>query len=281
MNKNTTFSKHEMVYLTLKPLPLHTFSQIIVRMKDTPQPSALGIKARLNALLKGVRSKRLKQKKALEEDKLVRQKFVLSQATRHLNIDKFEPAPLLNKNILDVGCGMLNIGKDLTLRGAEVTAIDINPDVVKDAQAQADKFGVGILVQQAKPEDLVMHDMKFDIILCLDVMEQTPNLDRFLWALNKLLKPGGLIIFSSHSQTWRSFWLYVLLEPTVNRLLPRSYYKFKNFIRPYRLTEVFAKHGFSVTHLRGLTFNRKNLKWEKRDKPCMRYMGTARRAEDI
>jgi 2-polyprenyl-3-methyl-5-hydroxy-6-metoxy-1,4-benzoquinol methylase len=75
---------------------------------------------------------------------LLRQRYILERCAKHYKVRDDDPAPLYNKTLLDVGCGESPIGQFLALSGADITAIDRNPEAIAIAEAAAVSFGAPI-----------------------------------------------------------------------------------------------------------------------------------------
>lgn len=108
-----------------------------------------------------------------------------------------EILPLIPQNaarILEVGCGMGNtLAWIKSIRKCEwVCGIEISSDSADEANKRID------LVVQGDIEkiDFPVEFNSFDVILCLDVLEHLVDPWLVLSRLDKLLKPGGVIIAS-------------------------------------------------------------------------------------
>lgn len=222
--------------------------------------------------------RREEAKTQFDANRLVKRKFVLSTASENTQKNKFEPAPLLGMNVLDVGCGISSLGEDLALRGAEMTAIDTNLNNLMQAEESAQKYGTEITFRHAKPEELISENTKYDVILCLDVLEEVENQDKFLWALKKLLSSNGIIIFSNHNKNLASFLLHIVVATWVKRIVPWGYYKFSRFITPEALATLLQKNKLEIIKTAGLCFNSENKRWQKQSEPSVRYFTVARAA---
>lgn len=106
-------------------------------------------------------------------------------------IDRFEILKKIigsnNKmDILDVGCGT-GPHHELSLQH-NLYGVDIS----KTQQKIAIKKGYIILGDTI--DDLILFDLRFDIILLVDVLEHLPNPDMMIEQIYNLLKPGGHLI---------------------------------------------------------------------------------------
>lgn len=207
----------------------------------------------------------------------LRQRYILERAALHFNLRDDDPAPLYGKTLLDVGCGESPIGQFLALSGADITAIDSNPEVVAMAEASAVSFGAPITFHAVGPEKL-LNSNRYDIILALDLLEDTPDAAKLVWVLRQILAPGGLIIFS-HINRKPSSWLYhILLSGYVYGRTPRGSRSFNRFHSPLKLAGMCANAGLKLTHVQGLRFSVAKQCWLRSNSARTRYLAEATEA---
>jgi 2-polyprenyl-3-methyl-5-hydroxy-6-metoxy-1,4-benzoquinol methylase len=139
--------------------------------------------------------------------------------------------PVADKDLLEFGC---NIGATSIVAdrlGAVVTGIDIDPDVVTLARANAARFGARhcSFVHVPDTRRPAFRDHSFDIVLCNSVLEYVLPSYRtaVLSELDRVLRPGGFLVFHGtsnrlwprevHSRTLLGNWLPAWLAPTARR----------------------------------------------------------------
>lgn len=204
----------------------------------------------------------------------LRQRYILKQTMRHFAIRDDEPAPLYGKSLLDVGCGESTIAEFLALSGAEITAIDPNPASLEVAKSSAEQFGAPVNFLQCKAEDLLPQALRFDVILALDVSEDAPDLERLIWTLKQLLKPGGIIIFSAINRTWKAWLLHILLSERVYRRVPIGQRSYRRFYKPSTVKQLARKHGLEPGNIEFLQFHTLSQTWHEASRPDTRYLMT-------
>jgi len=214
-------------------------------------------------------------KEAFFNDHLAIRKYIMTYASTHFEKDKFEPAPLLNRSLLDVGCGINEITADMVFRGADVTAIDIDKNVLEEAATIASKRGANIRFVQGEPSVLVKEDKKYDIILCVDVFEHVPHVSKFIQAIKQLMHEESVLIFYGKNRTFPSFIWHTLIAQWMMRWVPTNAYRFNEFRNQENLEGKLADKGFTVTDVHGLQFPLCQNKWVRREKKSIRYLGTA------
>lgn len=210
----------------------------------------------------------------------LRQRYILEAAARHFRKREDDPAPLYGKTLLDVGCGESTISEFLALSGAEITAVDPNPKALARARASAQAFGAPINFVQTRAENLVRGTAKYDVILALDILEDTEDPAKLIWALRQLLAPGGIIIFSTINRTFRAWLIHIFASSIVYRRTRRKLNSFWRFYTPQQLRRVCKSAGLKLSHVQGLRFSLTKMKWKQSSTPRTRYMATATQESD-
>ncbi len=111
------------------------------------------------------------------------------------------------KKLLEIGCGL---GTDLlqfARGGAEVTGIDLSPvsiDLVKRRFALED---YPVDAQIADAENLPFDENTFDVVYSFGVLHHTPNTNKAVDEVYRVLKPGGEIIIMLYHKHSLHVWL--------------------------------------------------------------------------
>lgn len=126
---------------------------------------------------------------------------------------------LRGKQVLEAGCGAGRFTEWLLSQGAIVTSIDLS-----DAcEANAINFPVNDKhrVAQANITGLPFPPRQFDVVLCLGVIQHTPDSDKTIAKLWEQVKPGGYLIID-HYTLWWSWYTKsaTLIRPILKRLSP-------------------------------------------------------------
>lgn len=104
--------------------------------------------------------------------------------------------------ILDAGCGTGEKAVYMALKGADVTAVDVNPNQISIAKSLAKKHNAKL--------NFVEHDLStldlninFDLVLCLGVLHHTPDFyDSFVNVL-KHVKTDGCVVIGLYNKYGR------------------------------------------------------------------------------
>jgi ubiquinone/menaquinone biosynthesis C-methylase UbiE len=115
---------------------------------------------------------------------------------------------LEGKEILDVGCSIGSLSKNIVDSGFKVTGIDVLEESIKIANefyaSKNSKFEVRDLINQPFPEN------SFDCITFLETIEHVLNPALFLKEFHRILKNNGCVILSTPNATSLKNILYAL-----------------------------------------------------------------------
>jgi len=105
-------------------------------------------------------------------------------------------SPSPGSDILDVACGTGIVARTATAKAggdAQVTGLDINPQMLNKAAEMAEREGLEIDWQQGDAGDLPFEDNRFDHLFCQQAMQFFPEPEQALREIQRVLKPGGTL----------------------------------------------------------------------------------------
>ena len=166
-----------------------------------------------------------------------------------------ERTTLRGARVLDVGCGGGLLSEALAGEGAEVTALDLAPDLLKIARLHGLESGVKVDYRQ-RPVEALAAEMpeSFDAITCMELLEHVPDPASVLRACAMLLKPGGRLFLSTLNRTPAAFALAIVGAEYVARLLPKGTHRYQDFIRPSELAAWLRDAGLQLEDVSGLVY---------------------------
>jgi ubiquinone/menaquinone biosynthesis C-methylase UbiE len=108
------------------------------------------------------------------------------------------------KKVLDVGCGNGYVLNKYALEGAEVFGIDITQIAVDICKKRFDIYGLKGNFQIGSAEDLPFEDETFDCVCSMGVLHHTPNTEKAVKEIYRVLKKGGrlILMFYHRNSAW-------------------------------------------------------------------------------
>jgi 2-polyprenyl-3-methyl-5-hydroxy-6-metoxy-1,4-benzoquinol methylase len=100
-------------------------------------------------------------------------------------------------SVLEAGCGAGRFTEILLAAGARVVALDLSSAV--EANLETCRGQPGYFVCQADILRAPVAPGTFDVVLCLGVVQHTPDPERTMAALTSYVKPGGRLVLDHYS----------------------------------------------------------------------------------
>ncbi|MDE3015453.1 MAG: bifunctional 2-polyprenyl-6-hydroxyphenol methylase/3-demethylubiquinol 3-O-methyltransferase UbiG [Pseudomonadota bacterium] len=220
----------------------------------------------------------------------VRIQYILNQlpvdgsrlSVKKLTTDNCRLPILEGIRLLDIGCGGGLICEPMARLGAEVTGIDASAENIAAAKLHARQAGLEVDYICTTAEEMVdggrwkvdgekkpahhspstsHFPLPFDIVLALEIIEHVADVEAFVAASAALVKPGGLIFYSTLNRTAKSFALAIVGAEYVLRWLPRGTHDWKKFLRPHELVNALRRNNIEITEMTGMVFNPLDGQW--------------------
>ncbi len=157
--------------------------------------------------------------------------------------------------VLDVGCGGGLLSEFMAKAGADVTGIDLAPELVKIARLHGLESGVEVDYREQSVETLAADEAgSFDAVTCMEMLEHVPDPAAILSACAALLKPGGRLFVSTLNRTPVAFALAIVGAEYVARLLPKGTHQYRDFIKPSELAGWLRESGLELEEVSGLMY---------------------------
>ncbi|WP_020180970.1 bifunctional 2-polyprenyl-6-hydroxyphenol methylase/3-demethylubiquinol 3-O-methyltransferase UbiG [Methylopila sp. M107] len=186
--------------------------------------------------------------------------------------------PLAGLTLLDVGCGAGVLAEPLARLGAEVSGVDPAADLIAVAGDHANESGLNIAYRAGAAEDLVSEGATFDIVVASEVIEHVANVDGFVATVGKLVKPGGLALFSTINRTLMAHALVIVGAEYMLRWLPVGTHSYDKFVTPAELRIAARAAGLDVTDQRGIRFEPLKSAWAPSEDMSVNYTMAAAKA---
>jgi ubiquinone/menaquinone biosynthesis C-methylase UbiE len=107
--------------------------------------------------------------------------------------------PLTGTRVLDLACGTGIVSRTLAVqeqREMNLVGLDISPSMLAKAEALADEMDIRVQWHEACATCMPFPDGFFDAVLCQQGLQFFPNPCTALREVRRILKPGGLAVFS-------------------------------------------------------------------------------------
>ena len=165
-------------------------------------------------------------------------------------------APLAGKNVLDVGCGGGILSEAMAALGAVVTGIDASPAPLAVAKMHLKESGLRVDYQMATAETFsAEHPARFDVVTCLELLEHVPEPASVVSACQRLVKPGGDVLFATLNRNPKSFLFAIIGAEYLLRMVRQGTHSYRKFVKPDELNGWAAAVGLTLQDLTGLHYN--------------------------
>ena len=185
---------------------------------------------------------------------------------------KNENKPLEKIKILDIGCGGGLLSEPMSRLGAEVVGIDASEKNISVAKLHAMKNKLNIKYLCASPETLKT-DLKFDVILNMEIIEHIENINLFLESCSKLLNKGGIMFVATINKTLKSYLLAIVGAEYILRWLPIGTHEWEKFVKPDDLEKILKKFDVKLEVFNGMKFNIIKDQWNISNDKSVNYIG--------
>ncbi|WP_341750704.1 bifunctional 2-polyprenyl-6-hydroxyphenol methylase/3-demethylubiquinol 3-O-methyltransferase UbiG [Candidatus Tisiphia endosymbiont of Sialis lutaria] len=214
--------------------------------------------------------------KILHKINPIRIGYIVDKIKEHFNVQD-DLLPCSNLEILDVGCGGGLITSPLCKLNGIVTGIDALQSNIDIAVQHASEQNLNIQYLKSTVEELVYSDdlnkkqYKYDVVLCLEVIEHIDNPGDFIKNLASLVKPNGMIIISTINRTVKSYMLAILMAEYLLNWVPKNTHDHSKFLKPSEIYSMFNDNNIGLKELKGLTYNIVNGCWQLSDDIDVNY----------
>ena len=153
---------------------------------------------------------------------------------------------ITGKKCLDAGCGLGYFTQALLEhKPSYICACDISSKLVEKLSSRLPD--VECVVANILELSTTFQGKTFDVVVCSDVIEHTPDPELATKQLTQMVAPGGLLSISVPNQRWR--WLLGLAQTLGLR---DQYEGYENWVRPKELKDWIETERFEIIRLEGI-----------------------------
>ena len=186
--------------------------------------------------------------------------YIKDNIIKSFNIQKKDKI-LSGVKILDIGCGGGLLCEPMSRLGAEVFGMDASEKNIEVAKIHAKKSNLNIKYFCSSPEKF-KSDLKFDVILNMEIVEHVEDVDFFLKSCTKFLKKNGIMFVATLNKTLKSYLFAIIGAEYILKWLPIGTHEWEKFVKPEELISLAKKYDLTLKDLRGVKLNLLTNNWE-------------------
>ena len=165
-------------------------------------------------------------------------------------------AELAGKRIVDVGCGGGILTEGLAQHGADALGIDLSEELIDVADLHGLEVGINTHYQKISVEELAeQQPASFDHVTCMEMLEHVPDAGSIIAACAKLVKPDGMVFFSTLNRHPKAYLLAIVAAEYMLQMLPKGTHDYKTFIKPSELSQSARASGLELQGMVGISYN--------------------------
>jgi len=180
--------------------------------------------------------------------------------------------------ILDIGCGGGVLSEAMAQLGYDVIGVDVSERNIRVAQHHAAATQLNIDYRLGSVEHIAESGERFDVLLNMEVVEHVADLDIFMSACHRLVRPGGLMFVATINRNPLAWLSAVFGVEYVLRWLPRGTHHWRKLRRPEELEALLAGGGLRVIDRTGVLVNPLTREMRLSNFTGINYMMTAEKS---
>ena len=196
--------------------------------------------------------------------------YIKDNIIKSFNIQKKDKI-LSGVKILDIGCGGGLLCEPMSRLGAEVFGMDASEKNIEVAKIHAKKSNLNIKYFCSSPEKF-KSDLKFDVILNMEIVEHVEDVDFFLKSCTKFLKKNGIMFVATLNKTLKSYLFAIIGAEYILKWLPIGTHEWEKFVKPEELISMAKKYDLTLNDLGGVKLNLLTNNWELSTDKSVNYI---------
>ena len=187
---------------------------------------------------------------------------------------------IAGQRMVDVGCGGGILTEGLAKLGADALGIDLSEELVDIADLHGLESGVNAHYHKISAEALAEQQPEsFDHVTCMEMLEHVPDPGSIISACATLVKPGGMVFFSTLNRKPKAYLLAILAAEHVLQMLPKGTHDYKTFIKPSELSQSARAAGLELQGMIGIEYNPLNKRFSTGKDIDVNYIAAFKRIE--
>jgi len=188
-------------------------------------------------------------------------------------------APLKGRKVLDIGCGGGILADSMARKGADVLGIDLSTKALRVAQLHALEAGTpNVKYREIAAEDLASEQPgAYDVVTCMEMLEHVPRPESVVQACATLVKPGGMVFFSTINRNAKAFLNAIVGAEYILNMLPRGTHEYLKFIKPSELASWCRMARLDLLQTQGMEYNPLTKRYRLSGDTGVNYLAAARR----
>ena len=185
-----------------------------------------------------------------------------------------------DKRIVDVGCGGGILTEGLATQGADALGIDLSEELIDVAELHGLESGVNTHYKKISAEALAQQQPEsFDHVTCMEMLEHVPDPSSIITACATLVKPGGMVFFSTLNRKPKAYLLAIVAAEHVLKMLPKGTHSYNTFIKPSELCQSARNVGLELQGMVGIEYNLFNKKFNLGKDVDVNYIAAFKRID--
>jgi 2-polyprenyl-6-hydroxyphenyl methylase/3-demethylubiquinone-9 3-methyltransferase len=187
---------------------------------------------------------------------------------------------ITGKRIVDVGCGGGILTEGLATQGADALGIDLSEELIDVAELHGLESGVNTHYQKISAEALAQEQPEsFDHVTCMEMLEHVPDPGSIIAACAMMVKPGGMVFFSTLNRKPKAYLLAIVAAEHVLKMLPKGTHSYNTFIKPSELCQSARNAGLELQGMVGIEYNLFNKKFKLGKDVDVNYIAAFKRID--
>lgn len=192
--------------------------------------------------------------------------YIMTQVNKY-----FENTPYNKLKLLDIGCGGGLISAPLARMNFDVTSLDANNHNINALSNHIKKQDIKLKLVASTLEEHVKNSPKYDIVICLEVIEHIDNVQEFLSNINSILNKNGILILSTINRTCKSYGLAIVMAEYILGMVKKGTHEYSKFLKPSEIVDYLSSTNLELQELKGLEMSPWSRKWQLTDNIDVNY----------